>query len=66
MLTRGETLLNHSHYRCDVLEYSRVRIALQVGQIEYQDALSCELAAIWLLIGVNVAYSPNSACYCSG
>ena len=65
MLTRGETPFNHSHHGCDVLECSRMRIALQVAQIECQNALSCELAAIRLLIGVDITYSLDSARYCS-
>ena len=65
MLTGGETPLNHSHHGCDVLECSRMCIALQVGQIECQNALSCELAPIWLLIGIDITYSLHPARYCS-
>jgi hypothetical protein len=43
-----------------------MRIALQVGQIECQNALSGELASIRLRIGVDITYSLDPARDCTG
>jgi hypothetical protein len=61
LLTGSQTLLDHSHNRCDVLECSRMRFAVQVAQIEHHDAQSSEFTQIRFLIGVDVSDSLDSA-----
>src|SRR5262249_5212323 len=55
LLTGSQTLLDHFHYRCDVLECSRMRFAVQVAQIENHNAFSSELGFIRFLLGINVS-----------
>ena len=43
-----------------------MRIAIQVAQIERQNALPCELAPIRLLIGVDITYALDSPRDCTG